>query len=109
MSVGGTYLHVIQPVLTFLDPFLPEDGCGSRDVDAGESESSPIITTASGDLLGFGSPCLVRCLDVSFHFGCLGPGGSGPSAREVGCHRASGLGPRKKSRGAREVRSLPSI
>jgi hypothetical protein len=26
MAEVGTHLHVIQPVLTFLDPFLPECG-----------------------------------------------------------------------------------
>lgn len=52
MADVGTHLHVIQPVLTFLDPFLPE--CGGRDVDAAESESSPILVSslphASSDL-----------------------------------------------------------
>jgi hypothetical protein len=42
MDAGDTYLHVIQPVLTFLDPFLP-DWCGCPEADAGESESSPIL------------------------------------------------------------------
>jgi hypothetical protein len=60
----GTYLHVIQPVLTFFDPFLPE--CGGRDVDGGESESSPIFGSfcrflflLPTRLLGSGMPRLV--------------------------------------------------
>lgn len=49
ITTGSTYLHVMQPVLTFLDPFLPE-ACRVRAADAGESESGPIFGCS-------GAPC----------------------------------------------------
>lgn len=50
----GTYLHVMQPVLTFLDPFLPE--LEDRAVDVGEFESSAMACCLSG-LVPFHTCC----------------------------------------------------